>query len=450
MRKLFSNPRWLSLFVVMALLVSALAGCGTSGSSSSASSGSLPQQSSSIPASQPQDTTSPAEVPAASYEENAEYLNVYFNVDAATQWDAASYSAALAAVAGDNAAAVEGELTALSAMQAAVISAAYDELAKSYPDEKVTERLALYGVEPSDDATMNAYIACGLDAKLFGAGQAKEAMADGSFTGEFAAELLMSVAEANGNTRNYLGYSNDPEMDARLEHMWSSFQMFDDAELTEIGRTAVEQQITTGYNLKSSVYSARFLPSLTLQYGHSDIKHAHQLMVLLNSEDIVAKVQLEPKVSVYQYLLDWGPVPDPSPTYEVRQFGDELYLAFAVEYDLQLEFASLEDMLRFDEVILTYAKKWEGNEDAVGLIYASWWQPLYSTTRDDMPEDAYYKIHDCVITNGDYSIHPFCLDEKFDETVEQLNALNPDFQVEAVTRYCNKAFHNYMTGDDFQ
>lgn len=447
MRKPLRKSR-ISVLLVSAMLVCQLAGC-TQPSQPNAQSSSAPEQVSS----QDENATTDQNTAASSgdsYEKQSAYLKTYFDINPDQEWNSESFSAALKAVAGDEAAAVEGDFTAASAMKAAVASAAYDELAKSYPEEKAAERLKTYGME-SSDSDAAAYLACGLDAGLLRAEDVKKAIAGESLTKESAADLLMAVADADGNARNFLGYSNDPHIGAKLDNMWNSFLMFDQPELTEIGKTAVQNKITTGYNLKNEQFSARFLPDLTLQYGHSDIKHAHQLMGLLNSENIVTKVQLEPKVSVFQRLLEWGPITEePTPTFEVRKFSDDLYLTFAVEYDLQLEFENEEDMMRFDKVINTYAKKNAGNEDAIGMIYAAWWQPLYTTTREGMPEGVYYKIHDCVIKNGIYSIHPFCLDEKLDETVAQLNAINPDFKVEPVTRYCNKAFYNYMTGEDYQ
>ena len=117
---------------------------------------------------------------------------------------------------------------------------------------------------------------------------------------------------------------------------------------------------------------------------------------------------------------------------------------------MQLEFENEEELLRFDSVIEKYAKKYAENADAEGLIYGSWWQPLYSSVRSDLPSDRYHEIYDCVVRNGIYSIHPFCLPEDKDEVVEKLNALNPDCQVEPVKRYCNTAFYNYLGGTDYQ
>lgn len=384
-------------------------------------------------------------MPAEEY--NQKYLSVYF--DAALEGDVTkdSFNESLQKIAGEEAAAAE-EDSYLSMIKAAVSTAEYEELALSYPEEKVQERLDVYGVDLEDSQYAQS-LACALDVFLIPEEEAKKAAAGETMTADEGNALLMAVADARGEARNYLGSSDDPDIYGKIDNAWESFVIFDDEELTDIGRQAVEQNITTGYGIKSDAYSARFLPELTLQYGHSDIKHAHQLIGLLNSENIRVNVQLEPKISIYQYLLEWGPVPEATPTYEVKQFGD-LYLVYAVEYDMQLEFENEEELLRFDSVIEAYAKKYAENADAEGLIYGSWWQPLYSSVRSDLPSDRYHEIYDCVVRNGIYSIHPFCLPEDKDEVVAQLNALNPDFQAEPVTRYCNTAFYNYLGGTDYQ
>ena len=208
--------------------------------------------------------------------------------------------------------------------------------------------------------------------------------------------------------------------------------------------------------MKNEAYNANFLPELTLQYGHSDIKHAHQLVALLNSENIYAKVQLEPKVSIYEYLLDWGEIPESTKTYQVKKFSDDLYLVYALEYDLQLEFETKEDRNAFHSVIETYAKKYDGNKnDMAGLIYGAWWQPLYSTTASTMNKEEYKEIKDYIITHDNYSIHTFCLLE--DETKveknlkqalkEEIKKEENELQLESKTRYVNNAFYRYLQGD---
>lgn len=346
----------------------------------------------------------------------------------------------------------EPELLLSQAIRNAVLAADYEELALSYPEDKINDRLTTYELETAGDPETDRYIVTGLDAQLFDAETAAEALQGETASSEQLADLLYNVAEAQGKTRQYLAYSDDPKIDALLQQVWQTFAIFSDEDLNEIGRQAVEQQLVTGFNVKRGAFDAKFDPDYTLQYGHSSLEHAHQLMVLLNSEDIRAKVQLEPKVSIYEYLLDWGEPSEPTLTYAVEEVDDDFYLAHAVEYDLLLEFDTEEEMLRFDELVQTYAKKWEGNEDAVGLIRDSWWQPLYTSLRDDMPEDSYYKIHDLIIRSedNDYRFHSFVLDENLDATITELESLADGLTVESQVRYCNQAFYNYLTGDDFQ
>lgn len=435
------ETKGLALFLAALLLAGSLAGCTAA-----------PVASSSTPVAV--SSAGSAELPGVSQKntgdeqaKNQLYLAHYFGIEAGQEWTQESYAKALAAITGEEVSVPQGDFTALSAIYAAVGAAGYEELAKTYPEVKIKDRLAEYGITSSPNEA--AALACALDTGLIDAETGKLAAAGKKLEPRAMDTLLMAVASAAGAGRNYLAYSNDPQIYARLDTMWNSFVMFNDETLNEIGKTAVETGVATGYNLKDSAFDARFLPEYTLQYGHDNPKHACQLIGLLNSEGIVARVQMEPKVSVYQYLLEWGPVPDARPTYEVRKFSDDLYLVFSVEYDLQLEFNTEQEMMRFDAVVKEYAKKNEGNEEAAGLIYSSWWQPLYSTTREGMPADDYKLIYDCVIQNGGYSIHPFCLPENLDKTTEALKKLGAE-DLQPVARYCNTAFYNYLTGDDYQ
>ncbi len=319
-----------------------------------------------------------------------------------------------------------------------------EELALTFPEEKYSKILSQYNVKLSLDDTTAKYAACALSTGII---QAND-LTSTSISRAQALRVLSAVADATGQGRNFLGYSNDADIYGKLNNMWNSFEIFSDEVLDKIGSQAVQNKITTGYNLKKESYDARFIPELTLRYGHDDIKHANQIIGLLQSEGIVAKVQLEPKISIYEYLLDWGPVPEPEPRYEVRQFSDDLYLVYAVEYDLALEFNSTADKSKFDALILKYAKKSGENADAEGLLYGSWWQPLYTSTTPMTGN--YRKIIDNVITNGEYSIHPFCLDTDATTVKQQLNALNSSVSVTQKALWCDEPFYRYLSGNDYQ
>lgn len=383
-------------------------------------------------------------------DDTQEYLKLRFDVDIDDEIvNSDRFLKELSKIADIEGVSINKELNWEELIKISVRLANYEELALSYTDEKIDKRLKKYGLESYFDKDYSRYILTALDVSLINMEQAKSAVDKADLNKDDIRSIFAAIINANGEGRNYLGYSDDKDIYSKIDFAWNSFILFDDGVLNEIGKEAVTQGITTGYGLKSDVYSSNFLPEKTVQYGHSDIKHAHQLIGLLNSEDIRAKVQLEPKISIYQYLLEWGTPPEKTPTYEVKQFGD-IYLVYAVEYDLELEFDNIDDMKRFDGIIKDYAKKNEGNEEALGLIYASWWQPLYTVQREDMDEEAYHEIFDCVIENGIYSIHPFTLAKDKDEVAQKLSAVSNGLEVKPVKRYCNTAFYNYMSGKGFE
>lgn len=399
------------------------------------------------------DITSIPNITGETMEYMEEYLKTYFDIDCSKEFTVDTFKEAMEKVSKEDVEPIQ-DLNGLSVIRYGVEAANYKELAMTYKDSKVEERLYFEGLdEPEENG---AYIATALDAGLISNAEARQYIENKPVTKEMAVSLLLQVADANGLGQNYLGYSDDENIDAKLENAWKSFFIYDDEVLSSIGEKIVENKITTGYNLKNENYNANFLPELTLQYGHSDIKHARQLVALLNSENIYAKVQLEPKVSIYEYLLEWGPIPESTKTYQVKKFSDDLYLVYALEYDLQLEFETKEDRNAFHSVIETYAKKYDENkDDMTGLIYGAWWQPLYSTTASTMNEEEYKEIKDYIVTHDNYSIHTFCLLE--DETKVKKNlkqALKEEIekgengvQLESKTRYVNNAFYRYLQGD---
>lgn len=386
-----------------------------------------------------------AATPPATTAENMQYLNSYFQIGSVSDTVTAEEFCSILQKMTDAELSYGTSYAGMVQLLQPILQAAnMEELALTFPEEKYSKILAQYNVKLSLDDTTAKYAACALSTGIL---QPSD-LTSTTISRAQALRVLASIADVTGQGRNFLGYSNDADIYGKLNNMWNSFEIFSDDILDDIGSKAVQNKITTGYNLKKESYDARFIPELTLRYGHDDIKHANQIIGLLQSEGIVAKVQLEPKISIYEYLLDWGPVPEPEPRYEVRQFSDDLYLVYAVEYDLALEFSSTADKAKFDSLILKYAKKSGENADAQGLLYGSWWQPLYTSTTPMTGN--YRKIIDNVITNGEYSIHPFCLDTDAAKVKQQLNELNSSVNVSQKTLWCDEPFYRYLSGNDYQ
>ena len=328
------------------------------------------------------------------------------------------------------------------AVKLAVKAANFEELALGYTKEKIADKELAIDITDEDAA----YIACALDTGLIS--EAALSSMNQTISKEAAINLIMAVADANGNARNFLGYTNEADIYGKIMKACEEAALFENEKLQTIGEQAVMNGVTTGYNLLNTHYSANFIPELTLRYGHSTTIHAAQLIGLLNSEGIVAKVQLEPKTSIFEYLPEWGDVPPATPDYKVEVVNEDLMLAYSLEYDLVLEFETVADKVRFNDVVETYAKKNDDNPDGEGLLLASWWQPLYVSTVE--MGEGYKEIYNNVITDGNYSLNPFCLPEDKEEVLEGLQAIDSSIEVNQVKIWCNDAFYRYLSGESHQ
>ncbi len=365
------------------------------------------------------------------------YLKHYFSIELSEKPSVEELKVALEKLGIKDAELEESTIAELS--KSLVEYAALNELALTYNEEEA-KKVCL----PRKTSSKNIkYLACAIDLGLI----PSYMDINSPLSKNNAAIILMNAIEASGNGRNYIGLSSDKDIVAKIKSAGKTFTVFTNKKLTDLGDAVVKSEATTGYNLKYNGYNARFLPKNTIKYGHDNIVHASQLIGLLNKNNLEAKVQIEPKISVYQYLLEWsdGKVPPATPTYQVRKIADDFYLTFAVEYDMLLEFDSTADRDKFNALVNKNAKKSSDNPDKIGLIAGSWWQPLYTTTVK-MDEAQYKQINDVVVKDGDFSIHPFATNEKLDSVVNKIKEIDPEAKIETQKIWCNNAFYRYITG----
>lgn len=372
------------------------------------------------------------------------YLEVYFDIkDLPEQVTREVFTQAMMKVSDfdDNVWQGEEELTYEEAVKIAVQAAQLEELALVYTDDKIEAK----GI--TSKAIDAPYMTCALDTGMISVDTVASLDRKRILSKEDATHLLMAVANINGKGNHYLGYTNDEDIYGKVLNAFESAVLFHNEKLQSIGSQAVMSGLTTGYNLLNNNYSANFLPELTLRYGHSTLKHATQLIGLLNSEGIVAKVQLEPKTSIFQYLPEWGPVPESTPYYQVETINENLMLAKSLEYDLVFEFQTQQDKLTFNQLVETYAKKNDANQGE-GLLAASWWQPLYTSS---VPvEEGYKPIDNNIIVDGDYTLNLFCLPEDKEKVSQGLSAIDKTIEVTQVQLWCNDAFYRYLSGESHE
>lgn len=363
----------------------------------------------------------------------AEYLKEYFEIAPMTGTvSAETYTAALTAIFGKNATAMTGS-TLADAVIATVNSCILKQVAPAYTAEIAAASTAgIVGVTEENVS----YIAAALDASMIPGTWAF----DKDLTGETATQLLMNAVNVSGLGRNYLGNVSDPDIATKLLNAFTAFYDFHDlnndtiANLWKLGETIVEREATTGFGLCSSDYDANFLDKYTVQYSHSDIDHAVQLVTVMNSLGIDAKVALEPKVSIYLWAG---------------------HLNAGMEYNLRFEFDSEADKNAFHGATVNYVSRTIEN-NPVTPIKGAWVTPCYNSYTE--VED-FVHIYDNVITCGKYSLHPFSLSEDVEsvtavveEAAAEFNAAAAEgadlIETEVKDLWCNAAFYRYLGGEN--
>ena len=381
----------------------------------------------------------------SAYDKAAEYLHDYFGIEAGQESTPENVNGMIRALGGDP---VSAEvLTDGAVIEAGLKIAGLDELALTYINDEAPDKAAQVlekaGIKTEDEYA--PYVACAVDLNLY----SKDRGLD-------VEEFLYQCVEISGRGRRYLGRVSDDELMERMTAVMNSMVIFDNEELSDLGTQLVMDGTVTGYGLKYAGYDAKFLDPYTLKYSHSDSRHAVQLVGLLRSEGMDGYVQIEPKVSVYEYLIEWGTPAPPSPTYAVEKQENGRYLCSSVEYDLMIEFDTVEEKENFHRVIERYAKKYDDRVDSdenttAKLLAESFWQPLYSSGTP-MENSEFVEMIDNVVYDRTYkySIHSFSLPETASDVAEKVAEIAPDRDINPYKVYVNPAFKRYMTGEDHQ
>lgn len=333
-------------------------------------------------------------------------------------------------------------LGAVNAVQIALKASGLQELAYTYPEAKANKAIAKLPIQPSVLGRQGTQeIAAAVDSGLVPSAYYDELKSGAKASAELADVLLGKTLTFQGQYKHYIGYISDPDIYSKLTDEFQASVIIHDDELQKIVDAALEQNLVTGYNLKDTRYEPNFVDSLSLVYGHSDLQHALQLIGLLRSEGIDGKVQFEPKTSAFVYLKEWGD-PGVSDLYEVKQIANGNYIEYAKEYDIAFEFGNADDKQRVNDIILAYAKK--NAEDQPGLIYGSWWQPLYYSNTE-LP--GYKLITNNKITLGRYYAQSFSLKEQSQAVIDGFHKVDPNVTVEHYDFWADVPFYNYLNGE---
>lgn len=243
------------------------------------------------------------------------------------------------------------------------------------------------------------------------------------------------ISDFKDISENSLGNISDKNIIERINKKYSTFKVIEKNSLIDSLNIALAKKLTTGYNIKTKSTYANFNPELSLSYGHNGIKHANQLIALMKSEGLDAKVQIEPKTSAYLHMPDWGEPATPNIVMEDGQI-----VITPLEYDLQFEFKDKADKMKFIQLIDKYAKKDEVDEE--NLIYDAWWQPFLQTEKID----GFEKLIVNIASEGEYEAYVLTLPEKSDALIKEL-AKNKNLKLKRKEVYVNPSFYRFMLGE---
>lgn len=243
------------------------------------------------------------------------------------------------------------------------------------------------------------------------------------------------ISDFKDISENSLGNISDKNIIERINKKYSTFKVIEKNSLIDSLNIALAKKLTTGYNIKTKSTYANFNPELSLSYGHNGIKHANQLIALMKSEGLDAKVQIEPKTSAYLHMPDWGEPATPNIVMEDGQI-----VITPLEYDLQFEFKDKADKMKFIQLIDKYAKKDEVDEE--NLIYDAWWQPFLQTEKID----GFEKLVVNIVSEGEYEAYVLTLPEKSDALIKEL-AKNKNLKLKTKEVYVNPSFYRFMLGE---
>ncbi len=356
---------------------------------------------------------------------------------------------------------------ALSMIEETIKAVGKEQLAYTYSEEKVKKRMEFYGISDNQKKEKKreekkAFLICALDLNLINQETAQHAL-DGELSDEEQNSLLMAAAGICGKGRNCLGYSNEADIFAKLRFVQGLYEPFSDETLYEAVHLLLEEELTEECVLKSTSYEARFLPSLTVVYRHESLEHMEELLGLLNSENLVAKVQLEPKCqfdkSDAEQLKGWAEEKEAeekekegkdkeAETEEAKEEAqtDVVPCFGSFSYDLVLEFETKEDMARFEELVNEYSVFVE--EAEYTYVAAGSTEASEENSDDSSSEESQNvnnrEIEKVTILSDRTKMELYCLSEEVEELMDKLADWKPSHQ-----KYmCNKQFFYALGGKD--
>jgi len=331
------------------------------------------------------------------------------------------------------------EISHIEAIEMLIKLADLEELAYTYDASKMN---ILFHDVITDEAILSnvqlQYLAVAVDLGLVFKGKLRFLDIHSSLTKDFAYHLLFKTTLFVNNKKKFIGYVTEPDIISRLEEKWNSPGMIPNPDIENVMNDLIRNKFISGYHIKMSEEVANFDHHLKITYTHDNFKHVKQLVGLIISENIQAKINIEKKHSTFIYYNEW----DITENLTVEPINDKIFLASRLESDIVFEFASPDKKDLFRAVTNDFAKK-EFNRSK-NILFQSWYEPLITS---DVPLNSYNRISEIRIQHGSYMILTFVTEETLTKALNKLSEFYEKSMIRSRSVWVNDDFYLYLKRD---
>ncbi|MFN2341587.1 MAG: hypothetical protein ABR547_10005 [Halanaerobium sp.] len=265
---------------------------------------------------------------------------------------------------------------------------------------------------------------------------------------ESSLNLLLKARTELGYYTPYLGHINAEniyrESRAKYESIDMNYFQKEAPQLFELGVKALKEipgGKFTGYNIKDDNENPLFNSSQMIRYDHGSLGHLLQMISLLRREDFDARWDIQSRISSYVHHSDeWG---EPNPESVIEEIAENRVVVGSASYDILIEFADMEELSEFKEMIDNFARRKVQATD--GLIRSPYYAPVYASITDLA---GYEKVIGMKVYADDFYLQSYILKEHAVEVIEEIenisSEINGNFEIVSAEYFVNPEFVNYL------
>ena len=311
----------------------------------------------------------------------------------------------------------ESDITNIEAISLIISVSGLSELSQSYSSDRLQEQ----GTSEKISFIQKQDLQLAFDMDIISEYDLQKIRLKDYLDSHLAKRLLFQLILLRGENKNFVGYVEDENIFQVLLTNWKYERFPQDMEV-----------ITAPHSISLTSYETGFNRDYTVIYCHNELKHVKQLIGLMKTQKISAKIQIKPKFAVFPYLKEWEL--DTEKAEVIKDLEEGKRLVRRKEFDIEFEFNSREDIIRFISIVNHYSKREFADKK---ILFGSWFEPLIITFR---PLPDLKKAHRTYIETGKLRYLSY--------TVSAENNLFKELLGQPITEevWVTEGFYQYLKG----